>query len=104
QIGGQRGGVCSVAFSPDGRALVCSTWNRDRAMRLWDVATGKALPSPEGELHYVFSAAFSADGKLVAGGSRGGESEGVVCLWDAATGKELRRIRAHVGDSGGVRS
>src|SRR3954471_7193777 len=36
--------------------------------------------------------AFSADGKILASGSRDGQ----VYLWEVATGKELRRLTGHV--------
>jgi WD40 repeat protein len=100
RIEGQRGGVHSLAFSPDGRTLACSTWNRDQSVHLWDVATGRALPAPEGMAHYVGAVAFSPDGKVVAGGG----NESVVQLWDAATGKKVRRLSAHLAKEGLVRS
>src|SRR5262249_46787245 len=36
---GHRNGVSSVAFTPDGRTLISSSW--DGSVRLWDTATGK---------------------------------------------------------------
>jgi RNA polymerase sigma factor (sigma-70 family) len=43
--------------------------------------------------------AFSPDSKLLAGGSRNGDA---LVLWDAATGKELRRFEGHQGWVWGV--
>src|SRR5207302_5451325 len=39
----------------------------------------------------VNAVAISPDGKLIAGGG----SDGVVYLWDAATGAEVRRLAGH---------
>jgi WD40 repeat protein len=106
--------VSFAAYTPDGKSLV--TAGRDQKVRLWDLATGQevrrfdwgtaepesqAAPAEDGtlpryarqlgdDLARSRQAALSADGKLVAA-SRGG----VVCLWEAATGKPLRQL--HTG-------
>src|SRR5690242_15175813 len=70
-------------------------------------AAGDALP--EGalarfgtlRLHHngsVINVAFAPDGKTLA--SCGNDS--LVCQWDAATGKEVRRFVGHVGNVDGV--
>src|SRR5690242_4237004 len=41
----------------------------------------------------VFSVAWAPDGKTVA--TAGGFSDRAIHLWDAATGKELRRFEGH---------
>src|SRR6185295_20194436 len=88
---GSAGDIASLAFSPDGRFLVSGsnmieTRERgggplDRAVRVWDVATGRivrTLPT-RGEQNIV---AFSPDGRrLVAAGRR-------VHVWDMASGRE----------------
>ena len=38
--------VYSVAFSPDGKTLASSSW--DKSIKLWDVATGKTIATPRG--------------------------------------------------------
>src|SRR5262249_42239561 len=45
---------------------------------------GKAIAALQGKVGIVMSLAFSADGKTLATGT----AEGVVKLWDAATGQE----------------
>src|SRR5204862_208419 len=62
----------------------------DRKVRVLDVSTGELLfvIQLDGK---VFRVAFSPDGKLLAGG---GEDK-AVHLWDATTGKEVRRFVAH---------
>src|SRR5262245_4560548 len=91
RLAGHASGVCSVAFSPDGRALVATSAAPEAAVQRWDVTTGKPLPAPRGVPVRVRSATFSPDGKVIAGGG----ADGTAWLWDAGTGKELRRVQVH---------
>jgi RNA polymerase sigma factor (sigma-70 family) len=98
--------VSVAAFTPDGQALL--TAGKDQTVRLWDLATGQQIrrfewgdaepsqdrPSDNSQLQVLddlargSQAALSADGKLVAA-SRGG----VVCLWEAASGRKLHQLQ-----------
>jgi WD40 repeat protein len=80
---GHTDGVYSVAFSPDGKVL--ASGSRDKTIKLWEVATGKELPSFSGHTNSVSSVAFSPDGKVLASGSE----DKRIKLWEVATGKEL---------------
>ena len=92
--GGHTHGVTRVAFSPDGELLVSGSW--DKTVRLWEVASGK-LVRKLGESPHGFTAlAMSPDGTLVAAASAG-----PVCLYETASGKEVRQLQGHVGSHGG---
>lgn len=69
--------VYSVAFHPDGTRLASA--GRDRAVWVWDLATGLDVARLDGHANYVFSLAFSPDGKTIASGS----GDGTVRLWDS---------------------
>lgn len=75
-----------VAYSPNGKKLAAS--GSDRAIRLWDVATGKEIVAATGHRASVTSIAYSPDGKMLASIDEGC----TVILWDMATNAEQRRI------------
>src|SRR5262249_23590917 len=74
-----------ISFTPDGKFLVVGTLQK---IRLLDPITFKELRAwadGEGE---IVSVAFLPDGKRVCSLS----VKGSICLWEAASGKELRRF------------
>jgi WD40 repeat protein len=82
--------IHSLAFTPDGAALVTHGWG-DNGVCVWNAATGKEIRrfAQGGERVYV-SSALSPDGKLLAAAS-GAHAEGIT-LWEVASGKRLREI------------
>jgi WD40 repeat protein len=74
------GGIRSVAFSPDGKALASGT--ADGAINLWDATNPRAptrLDAPLlGHSAGIFSVAFSPDGKTLASGS----ADSTIFLWN----------------------
>jgi WD40 repeat protein len=71
--------VFSVAFSPDGKILASASTGAGDTVRLWEVATHRALGEPlQGHTGFVFSVAFSPDGKTLASASL----DQTVRLWD----------------------
>jgi serine/threonine protein kinase len=76
----------SLAFSPDGKALACSTG--ESVVRLWDLATGREIRALAGHKGAVEQLVFSADGRRLLSASQ----DKVAILWDVATGKEILRL------------
>jgi WD40 repeat protein len=76
--------------------LASASW--DTTVRLWDPRTGHPVGQPlSGHGDFVWSVAFSPDGKLLASAG----NDGAVRLWDPATGQpvdEPHTIR-HVDDT-----
>jgi WD40 repeat protein len=82
-----------LAFFPDGKTLA---GGGDRDVKLWDVATGEVVRLYRGPKCPITALALSPDGRtLAATGTTGIPGKGThywdIHLWDAATGKELRR-------------
>jgi WD40 repeat protein len=53
----------------------------EHSVRLWETSTGKELLSLEGHRSYVYSVAFSPDGKTLASGS----ADASILIWDLGT-------------------
>lgn len=83
------GDLKSMEFSSNGRYLLtASNWDR---VDVWDVNTAKPIVSM-GHRDTVNTATFSPDEKTIASGS----DDGTIRFWDAATGKLINEITAHL--------
>jgi serine/threonine protein kinase len=81
---GARGGVLSVAFSPDSKTLASGggRWRAFGEVILWDVAAARERLHLHGHREWVQSVLFSPDGgTLVSAGGTAG-SPGEMRLWD----------------------
>jgi WD40 repeat protein len=68
---------------------------------VWDTQTRKQLRTLTGHKSAIFCVTVSPDGKYIVsgGGSRWGREDrraalGEMCVWEAATGKLIRRVEA----------
>jgi RNA polymerase sigma factor (sigma-70 family) len=96
-------GVTSVAFTKDGSAVVSGS--HDHTVRRTSLATGRTEWQTPGHFEQVNAVALSQDGSLLATGSSDGRyahrllkadakglAPGAARLWDARTGRLLRRF------------
>jgi hypothetical protein len=85
------GPVFKAAFTPDGRALVVPARDRERALRVWEVATGKERRRVPLEAE-VESLALSPNGTAAVG-----DYAGKIHLYDLGKAKMLRVLSGHEG-------
>jgi WD40 repeat protein len=83
----------AVCFSPDGKRL--ASGGGDYTVRIWDMASGKALKTMKGHTENAEAVCFSPDGKILVSGSR--FSDKTLRVWDPATGKSLKTLTGHTG-------
>jgi RNA polymerase sigma factor (sigma-70 family) len=106
RLEGHREWVRSLTFSPDGKLLASITTTHsqstERALRLWEVKTGKelvhlALGQQVGvHAHGGQDVLFAHDGKTLVTADR----DGTVSLWEVATGALRRRFHGHTAAAG----
>jgi serine/threonine protein kinase len=81
--------VEAVGFGPDGRRL--ATACKDRAIRIWDVKTGRPVHLLKGPS--ALSVSFRPGGVFLASGC----VDGAIRIWEVETEQLLRTIQAHTG-------
>ncbi|KAG2343248.1 WD40 repeat-like protein [Suillus weaverae] len=84
-----RGGVRSMALSPNGNTVASGSGGGDNKVRLWDVETRKVLAKWAGHSDVVCALCWSADGNQVLSGSW----DGTARVWDVKSGKNVLTIK-----------
>ncbi len=87
--------LSKVAFSTEGARLL--TLDKGRQVRVWALAPPDSLRLEDLGQDYVMSLAFSADSKTLLTGGAERDGSGAGRLWDALTGKLLRKPLVHKG-------
>ncbi|RMF66035.1 MAG: hypothetical protein D6742_10965, partial [Cyanobacteria bacterium J069] len=80
--------ILAIAFSPDGKLLATGDVNHE--IHLWQVSDGKQLLSLRVAEGWVWSVAFSPDGRTLASSANRS-----VHLWDVQTGACLRTFQGY---------
>ncbi len=85
-----RGDANCLAYSPDGERLAAGA-ALSRDVHIFDGRTFEPVQTLRGHRDMVTSAAYSPDGKILAIGG----NKGQLTLWDAYTGKRLKKWNGH---------
>lgn len=103
-----RQGIHAVVPVNENQVLVAGEYH---LAGIWDVQTGEPIRRFEGLHQHAYAIALSPDAKRVATGHpvdklREGKLDdsetAVICLWDVATGKLIRKLRGHTGSVNGL--
>ena len=89
QITQERDSPLSLVFSPDGKRLVSTSF--DKTIKVWDTSTGDRVLTLKGHCDYVECVAFNSDGTRLVSGGR----DKVIMVWEASLGQELMTLRGH---------
>jgi WD40 repeat protein len=96
QLRGHWNTVQSIAFSPDGQALVSGS--SDYRVKLWDIPSGEVQAELEPYTNWIGSLAISPDNRLLVTGNQNQH----LTLWDTLQAKEILSWNAHSAPITGV--
>src|SRR6185295_8605005 len=81
--------VTACVVTPDGEHVISAAW--DNTLKVWDLATGRALATLEGHANRVTRCAVTPDGARVVSAS----DDHTLKVWDFALGRCLLTHRAN---------
>ncbi len=90
-LSGHTYAVRCLAFDPQGGTL--ASGSSDQTVKLWDVASGRALGLLDAHEGTVNGLAFDREGRTLATGS----ADKTAKVWDVASGRLLRSLVGHNG-------
>ena len=85
-------------FAPDGLTLAVFNENNEGTLQLFDLMTGRLLHAISAHQGRIWQSAFQSGGGLLV---TRGEDES-ICVWDVATGRELKRMLWPQKEGGGL--
>ena len=91
-IKGHENQVSSAIFSPDGKRILSSSW--DRTVRVWSLATRKEILTLDEHDGFVNSAVYSPDQSMILTAALDNKAR----LFNARTGKLIRILKGHSHD------
>lgn len=92
--------VWVVKFNPLGGTLLSGGEGEHRALRLWDIESGRLLREFIGHTETITTATFTLDGQGILTGS----NDRTIRYWDAETGQALRVFEGPEHNDGQLRS
>jgi len=95
-LGGHTAGIRAVSITPDCQHVI--SVSMDKAIKVWELSTGKLLRTLEGHNDYVNAISVTPDGKYLISGSGDyfiGSRDCTIKIWELSTGKLLRSLEGH---------
>jgi WD40 repeat protein len=96
--------IAIAVYTPDGKTIA-SLAQPFGSIRLWDAASGKQLPGPWSSESNYEAIAIAPDGATLAAAGFSRQRGAIdITLWDIATAKELKVLRAFLGQNQNVQA
>lgn len=91
------GKINRLLLTPDGSTLISKSFYGERAVCVWDAATGRLLRQFPGHHEENRAVALSPDGKTLAIGQ-----DNIIHFHDLASGREVRQLKSSLSETSGL--